>query len=560
MSYTALYRKYRPDTFDGVKGQDHVVTTLRNQIIAGRTSHAYLFTGSRGTGKTSVAKIMARAVNCEDPRDGSPCNECETCRAINSGASLNVIEIDAASNNGVDNVRQIREEVAYPPTQGRYKVYIIDEVHMLSPQAFNALLKTLEEPPAYVIFILATTEVHKIPVTILSRCQRYDFHRISQEEITHQLEELLQKEGVQAEEQALRYIARKAEGGMRDALSLADQCISFYLGEPLTYRKVLDVLGAVDTQVLGQLFAAIAAGDVRDVFSQLDDLIFKGRELTQLVTDLTEYVRDLVVVKTTEDAADILDVTPEGLALLEEEAALITTPELVRFIRIFSELARQLHNASAKRTLLEVALIRLCRPAMEADITSLSARVSVLERMAENGMTFAGTSRREGIPPTAGTEDEAARIAGSAGANGGGAAAEAFSGNGQQGTSRTLYHKAAPEDLNRVDAQWASIIEMVENKMARRVLHVVRRKFDPADPAEDILYVIFRGVVGTDYFKGSGLDTELEDLIEERIGKRIHVRMMDEAQEQSQQDLRLSDVREAAQKRIRIPIETVPDE
>ena len=554
MSYTALYRKYRPDTFDDVKGQDHVVTTLRNQIIAGRTSHAYLFTGSRGTGKTSVAKILAKAVNCENPQNGSPCNECEVCRAIQSGASLNVIEIDAASNNGVDNVRQIREEVAYPPTEGKFKVYIIDEVHMLTPSAFNALLKTLEEPPSYVIFILATTEAHKVPVTILSRCQRYDFHRISQEEITLRLQDLLEKEGVRAEEQALRYIARKAEGGMRDALSLTDQCISFYLGEELTYRKVLDVLGAVDTEVLGGLFEAIAAGDVREVFSRLDDMIFRGRELTQLVVDLTEYVRDLVVVKSTTDAEDILDVTEEGLALLEEDARLVSLQELVRFIRILSELSSQLRFSTSKRTLLEVGLIRLCRPAMEADVTSLSARVSVLERMVEDGVMIAGAAGRAGSRTADGGQETDIPPQGSNAGPG-----TAFAGNTQGPAGRALYHKAAPEDLDRVDDQWSSIIEMVDNKMAKRSLHTAMRKFDPSDPAEDTLYVICRGVVGPDYFQENGIVGELEDLIEERIGKRIHVRMMDESQEVNQQELVLHDVKDAAQKRIRMPIEMVPD-
>ena len=235
MSYTALYRKFRPDTFSEVKGQDAIVTTLKNQIRADRIGHAYLFCGTRGTGKTSVAKIFARAVNCEHPVDGNPCGECKTCRDIAAGRSMNVIEIDAASNNGVDNIREIRDEVAYSPAEGKYKVYIIDEVHMLSIGAFNALLKTLEEPPSYVIFILATTEAQKIPVTILSRCQRYDFKRITQEEIAGRLRELLEREQIEAEEKAIRYIARKADGGMRDALSLADQCISFYLGEKLTY-------------------------------------------------------------------------------------------------------------------------------------------------------------------------------------------------------------------------------------------------------------------------------------------------------------------------------------
>ena len=249
MSYTALYRKYRPSEFEDVKGQEHIVTTLKNQIRAERIGHAYLFCGTRGTGKTTVAKIFAKAVNCQHPVDGSPCGECESCKAIAAGTSMNVIEIDAASNNGVENIRQIREEVSYSPTEGRYKVYIIDEVHMLSIGAFNALLKTLEEPPSYVIFILATTEAHKIPITILSRCQRYDFRRISIDTISERLRELMQEEQVEVEEKAIRYVAKAADGSMRDALSLLDQCIAFYLGQTLTYDHVLEVLGAVDTEV-----------------------------------------------------------------------------------------------------------------------------------------------------------------------------------------------------------------------------------------------------------------------------------------------------------------------
>ena len=276
MSYTALYRKFRPDNFSDVKGQEHIVTTLTNQIKADRIGHAYLFCGTRGTGKTTVAKILAKAVNCEHPVDGSPCNECETCRAIQAGTSMNVIEIDAASNNGVDNIREIREEVAYRPTQGRYKVYIIDEVHMLSTGAFNALLKTLEEPPSYVIFILATTEAHKIPITILSRCQRYDFRRISIETISKRLQDLMDKEQIQVQEKAIRYVAKAADGSMRDALSLLDQCIAFYLGQELTYDKVLDVLGAVDTETFSKLLRQVIDGKVTQAIQTLENLVIQG--------------------------------------------------------------------------------------------------------------------------------------------------------------------------------------------------------------------------------------------------------------------------------------------
>ena len=318
MSYTALYRKFRPVEFEDVKGQEHIITTLKNQIEANRIGHAYLFCGTRGTGKTTVAKIFAKAVNCEHPVNGSPCGECAMCRSIAAGTSMNVIEIDAASNNGVDNIREIREEVAYRPTEGKYKVYIIDEVHMLSIGAFNALLKTLEEPPEYVIFILATTEVHKIPITILSRCQHYDFKRISIETITDRMRDLMQEEQVEVEEKALRYVAKAADGSMRDALSLLDQCIAFYLGQKLTYDNVLEVLGAVDTDVFSRLLRSVIRRDVPKVLDIVDDLVMQGRELTQLATDFTWYLRNLLLVKTSDNIEDVLDVSTENMQRKKE--------------------------------------------------------------------------------------------------------------------------------------------------------------------------------------------------------------------------------------------------
>ena len=290
MSYQALYRKFRPASFDQVKGQDAIITTLKNQLRSGRIGHAYLFCGTRGTGKTTIAKIMAKAVNCENPRDGEPCGECRMCRAIAAGASMNVIEMDAASNNGVDDIRQIVEEVSYSPAEGKYKVYIIDEVHMLTTSAFNALLKTLEEPPAYVIFILATTEANKIPITVLSRCQRYDFKRITIETIEDRLFELTEKEGLKAEKKALNYIARMADGSMRDGLSLLDQCIAFHYGEELTYDMALDVLGAVDADVFGRLLQACVREDVSGSLLVLHEVIMQGRDLQQFIADFIWYL------------------------------------------------------------------------------------------------------------------------------------------------------------------------------------------------------------------------------------------------------------------------------
>lgn len=380
MSYTALYRKWRPTSFEEVRGQDHIVKTLKNQINSGRIGHAYLFCGTRGTGKTSIAKIFARAVNCEHPVDGSPCGECSMCRQIAEGASLNVVEIDAASNNGVENIRDIREQVQYPPTDGRYRVYIIDEVHMLSIGAFNALLKTLEEPPSYVIFILATTEVHKIPITILSRCQRYDFKRISIDTIAGRLAELTQAEQIDVDDRALRYVARAADGSMRDALSLLDQCVAFHFGEKLTYDNVLEVLGAVDNRVFSKLFQAVLASDTKACIREIEEMIIQGRDLSQLVNDFVWYMRNLLIAKTTDEPGDMLDISEENLAVLKEEAAGVDTETLMRYIRIFSELSGQLRYASQKRILVEIAFIKLTTPSMEQNLDSILQRITLLEQ------------------------------------------------------------------------------------------------------------------------------------------------------------------------------------
>ena len=407
MSYTALYRKWRPTSFEEVRGQDHIVKTLKNQINSGRIGHAYLFCGTRGTGKTSIAKIFARAVNCEHPMDGSPCGECSMCRQIAEGSSLNVVEIDAASNNGVENIRDIREQVQYPPTDGRYRVYIIDEVHMLSIGAFNALLKTLEEPPSYVIFILATTEVHKIPITILSRCQRYDFKRISIDTIAGRLAELTQAEQIDVDDRALRYVARAADGSMRDALSLLDQCVAFHFGEKLTYDNVLEVLGAVDNRVFSKLFQAVLASDTKACIREIEEMIIQGRDLSQLVNDFIWYMRNLLIAKTTDEPGDMLDMSEENLAVLKEEAAGVDTETLMRYIRIFSELSGQLRYASQKRILVEIAFIKLTTPSMEQNLDSILQRITLLEQkmqeMPDNLQKLASLAPAAGQAASSGT-------------------------------------------------------------------------------------------------------------------------------------------------------------
>jgi len=386
MSYTALYRKFRPSTFEDVKGQDHIVTTLKNQMKNNRLSHAYLFCGTRGTGKTSVAKILAKAVNCETPVDGSPCGLCSMCVAIQNNTSFNVIEIDAASNNGVDNIRVIREEVNYRPTEGRYKVYIIDEVHMLSIGAFNALLKTLEEPPEYVIFILATTESHKIPITILSRCQQFDFRRISIDTIATLMQDLLIQEQVSAEEEAIHYIAKMADGSIRDGLSLLDQCIAFYMNQTLTYDHVLEVLGAVDIEMFSQIYLCIQQRNVSKMISLVEELIMDGREIGQAVIDFTWYIRNLLLLKSSGMNPAVIDASKEQLQIYQQDASLADEIYLLRYIRILSEASNRMRTATNKRILLETTMIKLCVPEMDVEVDALHERIRILEDKLAQGL------------------------------------------------------------------------------------------------------------------------------------------------------------------------------
>jgi DNA polymerase-3 subunit gamma/tau len=529
MGYTALYRKFRPDSFADVKGQDHIVKTLKNQISADRIGHAYLFCGTRGTGKTSVAKIFAKAVNCEHPVDGNPCNECATCRAIAAGASMNVIEIDAASNNGVDNIREIREEVTYRPTEGRYKVYIIDEVHMLSMGAFNALLKTLEEPPSYVIFILATTEAHKIPVTILSRCQRYDFRRIAQDTILSRLQELMETEHVDAEERALRYIAKKGDGSLRDSLSLLDQCIAFYLGETLTYDRVLEVLGAVDTEVFSDLLRKILKEDLVSAISTLEQLIMQGRDLTQFVNDFTWYMRNLMLLKASDDMEDVLDVSTENLIQLREEAAMIRSDTLMRFLRIFSELANNIRYATNKRVLLELALIKLCRPEAEKDELSVLERVRRLERRMEQGYVPAGMAMQSapgtGMPQTGVSSEGAGNEPYGTQGMAGNAAAQGVPGGQIEGYPEppAQYPKAAPEDLQKVRSMWKSIVGETSG-MFRVVLSAAVPKFNASDANDNRLYVVFADFLAERYLTNEEKKQELQQIIAERTGRQVEVK------------------------------------
>ena len=507
MSYTALYRKFRPNTFEDVKGQDHIVTTLKNQIKADRIGHAYLFCGTRGTGKTTIAKIFARSVNCENPVDGSPCGECPTCKAIAVGASMNVIEIDAASNNGVDNIREIVDEVSYSPTEGKYKVYIIDEVHMLSIGAFNALLKTLEEPPSYVIFILATTEAHKLPITILSRCQRYDFKRITIETIVERMKELVASENVRIEEKALRYIGKAADGSMRDALSLLDQCIAFNFGEELTYDKVLNVLGAVDTGVFSDLLGFVTSKNILGAIELLEQIVIQGRELTQFVTDFTWYLRNLLLVKTSGNQEgqfaleDIIDASTDTMQCFREEAESIDADTIMRYIRIFSELSGQIKYASQKRVLIEMTIIKLCKPNMETDFTSMLERIRDIEMQLERGIVVSGNGVMPQSNPVALAE-------------------------------RPPLPKAIPEDVKVAVERWGSITNHADQPMKTYL-----RNAKLSLGGDNKLMVVLEDGIASDYFiKEPENKTRLEALVSDTIEKEVSVTIQSIEQGRSFED------------------------
>lgn len=384
MSYIALYREWRPTRFADVVEQEHVVKTLRYSVSTGRIAHAYLFCGTRGTGKTTMAQILSRAINCLNPQDGEPCNECEICREILSGSSVDVLEIDAASNNSVDNVRAIRDEVIYAPTRAKHKVYIIDEVHMLSSGAFNALLKTLEEPPEHVVFILATTEPHKLPATILSRCQRFDFRRISHDSIVKRLDRIAAANGVSLGDGAAKLIARMSDGAMRDAISLLDQCIS--LGnQKIDYNDVLSVVGIVNDTFMTEFIGCMLEKRVPAILENIGRLVEDGRDIAHFVSDLVMYFRNLLICKSTQGECDnLIEVPQDVLQIMKRQSGMITLDEIIRQIKELSLLEYNMKWATNPRVLLEVTLIKLCGSESGMD-ASLSDRLTAIEKKLESG-------------------------------------------------------------------------------------------------------------------------------------------------------------------------------
>ncbi len=547
--YLALYRKYRPRTFEDVRGREVIVRTLKNQILSGRIAHSYLFCGTRGTGKTTIAKIFAKAVNCENPQDGSPCGECPSCRAIGADASLNVVEMDAASNNGVDDIRNIIDQVAYSPTQGKYRVYIIDEVHMLSTAAFNALLKTLEEPPSYAIFILATTEPNKLPVTILSRCQRYDYGRLSTETIEGRLREVADAEQLKAEDKALRYIASAADGSMRDGLSLLDQCNAFNYGnETLTYEKTLEILGAVDTRVFSKLYGHIHEGQVAEALGVLEDVLMQGREMMQFVADFLWYLRNLMLLNASESTKDSLDISADNLAQMIEDARKSEMSEIMREIRIFSSLVEQIRYSASRRILTEMAIIRAARGRMggsdagaEDQLDTLRNRIRELEqRLLEDEKKIAERPAASswGEPADGGAAGPGGAIGGQAGGAPGAPGQNAAQ---QKPPVKKQYPKAVPEDVKDIVRNWTKYISKLPPGMTR--VSLLAAKHSVGDHGQ--LVIVFNNYVTADHFlHDEGYRNRLRYFLRQCSGKDVEIeyKALDKGQKFTDNYVDLSDL------------------
>ncbi|WP_291564312.1 MULTISPECIES: DNA polymerase III subunit gamma/tau [unclassified Clostridium] len=384
MAYTALYREYRPKTFEDVVGQVHITTTLKNAIKTERIAHAYLLCGTRGTGKTSTAKIISKAVNCLNPKEGEPCNECEMCNKINSGTAIDVIELDAASHNGVDNIRDIIEDVQYPPQEAKYKVYIIDEVHMLSVGAVNAFLKTLEEPPNRVIFILATTDPQKLPITILSRCQRFDFKRIKNEDIFLMLRSIIDHMGVYAEDKSLELVSRISDGAARDALSILDQAISMSNGK-VEYENIVQMLGLMTNEGLIKLTDAVIDKDIEKSIREINEIVQLGKDIHLFIKDMTTHMRNLMMIKISDNPDDVLDMSIENIELLKSQAYKIRVEEIMRYIKILQEAEDNSKYSKQGRIYLELAVIKMCKVEYDTSMEIMLSRLNKIEESIKNG-------------------------------------------------------------------------------------------------------------------------------------------------------------------------------
>ena len=502
--HKALYRVYRPKTFEDVVGQEHIVKTLKNQIKNNNIGHAYLFSGTRGTGKTSTAKIFARAVNCLNPINEEPCNECEICVDTLNDNIMDIVEIDAASNNSVDDIRELRESVKYTPSKARYKVYIIDEVHMLSQGAFNALLKTLEEPPSYVIFILATTEPHKIPATILSRCQRFDFKRVSSKDIASRMAYICKKENIEAEEKALSLIARNSQGALRDALSILDQCMSFG-NEKIEYNDVIELLGTVNIDELFELSQAIIGEDTKKSLQILNEFIIWGKDIRNLINDLIDHFRNLMVCKVSRELDEIISLPEESIERLKEQAKTININDLIRILNILSETQDSMKSSSNTRILAEVTIMKIAQPMFDESKEALIKRIENLEQIIESGnikvVTVQGESG-EGMK----YDDEQV--------------------SNQEEKQDIVYEEVKSEDVKLVESSWKKIIQKIKDDK-KPSIYALLKEVSGFYIKENSLFIIFNDNFS---FARSRLSSEetikyVEQVIREVLNRSFHLKI-----------------------------------
>lgn len=466
--HKALYRAYRPQTFKDVVGQEHIIRTLKNQIQNNNVGHAYLFCGTRGTGKTSTAKIFARALNCQNSVDEEPCNECEVCKDILSDNIMDVIEIDAASNNSVDDIREIRENVKYTPAKCKYKVYIIDEVHMLSQGAFNALLKTLEEPPSYVIFILATTEPHKIPATILSRCQRFDFKRVTVKDMSTRMKEICDDVNVVVDDRALNLIARNSQGALRDALSILDQCMSFSEND-IEYKDVVDLLGTVNIEQLFEMAEYVIKEDTKKCLEILNEFVVWGKDIKNLIDDLIDHFRNLMVCKVSSDLDEIISLPEEIVEQLKAQASTIEVNDIIRILNILSTTQDAIKVSSNPRVLAEVSIMKLSQPMFDESKESLLKRISNLEEVIKSGkININNNVEIESKKEAKGTSEE----------------------NEAEVEEEVFYEEVKSEDVELIEKSWENILAHIK-KDKNMPVYAILREAKEFNVSANNLYIVF---------------------------------------------------------------------
>lgn len=503
--HKALYRVYRPKTFGDVVGQEHIVKTLKNQIKNNNIGHAYLFSGTRGTGKTSTAKIFARAVNCLNPINEEPCNECEICIDTLNDNIMDIVEIDAASNNSVDDIRELRESVKYTPSKAKYKVYIIDEVHMLSQGAFNALLKTLEEPPSYVIFILATTEPHKIPATILSRCQRFDFKRVSSKDIASRMSYICKKENIEAEEKALSLIARNSQGALRDALSILDQCMSFG-NEKIEYNDVIELLGTVNIDELFELSQSIIDENTKKSLEILNEFIIWGKDIRNLINDLIDHFRNLMVCKVSKDLDEIISLPEESIERLKEQSQNVNINDLIRILNILSETQDSMKSSSNTRILAEVTIMKIAQPMFDESKEALIKRIENLEEKIESGNIKVSTVQIEQSKDVKSQIIEDDKV--------------------EENKEDVAYEEVKSEDVRLVESSWKKVTQKIKDDRKLSVAALLK-EVNTFNVKDNILYLIFNDNFSFARSRLNSKDTieYVESIIREVLNRSFNIQI-----------------------------------